>query len=227
MQSKPARKSIAVAVFLLLAALIPPACASIAAIGVGSEGESFISTYDYSLLLGGWFIGPTTVNADPDAGPWVKKLAAPEFPRPLLGFYQVIEVLQVGEGPAWNGWHEEIRTDDWAWVSGSVFTFEPPDSFSDLGLGSLLASGQSWGFEQAAAGSIGNDLRSIDFDFDPFGADTWLLVAKTIRWTGGFCAAPGSVEIAENMSVVPLPGAAWMLASGLIGLVVIRRRSSR
>jgi hypothetical protein len=68
---------------------------------------------------------------------------------------------------------------------------------------------------------------SIRFDFNPLGTDTWLLVSKTLVWEGG--GRPrGSIRVAEGVSTVPFPGAAWLLGAGLVGMAAMRRaRSSK
>ena len=60
-----------------------------------------------------WFIGtldnPQVVIADPNAGPWIKALEAPDNGFTPNFEDSLIEIIQVGDGPAWTDWHEEIR----------------------------------------------------------------------------------------------------------------------
>jgi hypothetical protein len=188
------------------------------------------STHAYLPSIKGWFIGPVSIDSDPDFA-WLKELQAPDrgWPR-RNGSYSLIEVIRVGEGAAWSGWHEEIRTSGWSWTGGSIFTFTPGADFGPGSAAMALALNLSAGALNRFDGLTLLDTGSIAsggirFDFNPLGTDTWLLVSKTLAWDGGGRPS-GPIHITEGMSTVPIPGAAWLLGAGLAGLVAMRRARS-
>lgn len=204
----------------------PSAIASmVPEIGLGyTPGAAITTQHDYALFLKGWFIGPVSVNHDASAGAWVKELNGPGWGWPRRdNTYNLLEVIRIGDGPAWNGWQEEILTEVWNWVNGGIFALA---SGSSAGASSSPFNGRAWnpfsGLTLLDRGDISSDHDGIRFDFTALGTNTCLLVWKTLEWDGP--GRPnGSIQIAERMSTVPLPGAAWMLGAGLVGSVAVRK----
>ena len=75
--------------------------------------------------------------------------------------------------------------------------------------------------------SIGSSIwldANSDGMRDPLEPGTWVFILKQLSWIGGDkidIASP--IRIAEHPTV-PIPAAAWLLGTGLIGLVVMRRK---
>jgi hypothetical protein len=197
-----------------------------------NSGTTISTSHNFNPFFRGWVIGPVIVNADPAAGAWEKELKKPLWGWPRSGnTYGLLEIIKVGDGPAWTGWHENILTNGWEWVKGSIFAYTPtsPTGASSSMPFSLNLSGSgTWsapkGFQLIDTGSISGD--TIDFEFNPLNPNTWLLIYKTLEWDGEGRPS-GPIRIAETLSAVPIPGAAWMLGAGLIGLVVIRRKNKQ
>ncbi len=209
------------------AALVPSI-----AVGDGPDGISVSTSHQFRPVFGGWVIGPVTVSADPEAGPWVKELYAPfggRWPR-TDNTFSLLEVIKVGEGPAWTGWHETILTDGWSWRNGSIFAYTPGELTGAPSPGmpfTPFLSGNGFGQFSSLSLLDGGSVngRTIDFDFpEPVEAGTWLFVLKRLGWDGGDGGPRGPIHVSERVSAVPLPAAAWMLGAGLVGLVLIRRR---
>jgi hypothetical protein len=194
-----------------------PASAHGVTIGLGASEENR-TQHAYRPLLSGWWVGPTEVDTDPAAGFWTKELRLPRrvgLDSPL----NLVEVLRVGSGFSWNGWHEEFLSAEWDWKQGAAYLFGP-DALNI----SKISSG-SFG-PVSTIGAISAGGNSIDFAFaNPLSEGSWLVLVKQFIWTGEAAGErPKSILVAQ--SPVPIPGALWLLGSGILGLVLIRRRSA-
>jgi hypothetical protein len=216
------------AIFLILFGQAAHASLVFGPIQAGVGNEDPIETYHRhidSYLLDGWFIGPRTVEADSDAGPWIKNLRTPGNSSPEME-YLLVEVVRVGERLAWTDWHEEILTPGWEWNWGTLLPI-PTHDWDELDdydlrdhprLRDLLVWGDISG-------------NGIDFSFDPLEPYSWLLVVKGLSLSDadslpGIDCASQWISVAEHPSAVPVPAAVWLLGSGLIGLVGIRFRKA-
>lgn len=65
-----------------------------------------------------WIVDLVTLSFVPGAGPWVKALDVP----PNLNFDILLEDIEVGAGPDWTDWHEEIQTPDWIFTEVTIVT---------------------------------------------------------------------------------------------------------
>lgn len=212
------RKVFLPAALALLLAVGQAAFGSTVALGPGSE--TALATWHpliWTPVGTGWLVGPRIVEADPDAGQWLKKLQSPGWLTGGTDTFYLLEVLRVGPGPAWVGWHEELLTPGWKWGSGVMLAYEPgngdPSNFS-WNLSGIV--------DPLARGEISGG--SIDFIFDALDPGSWVFTLKTIEWIGGAGAnwiTP--LRVAEHPSAVPIPAAAFLLGSGILGLVALRR----
>ncbi len=160
------------------------------------------------------------VSAEPSAGYWLKRLQNPFAGSvPTDEPFTLLEVLQVGEGPAWTDWHETILTPGWGWTGGGLFAIGPPDDGQPL----TGSTGSCFPFGTVAPGEISG--ASIDFVFDPLEPGTWVFILKELAWLGGDAASASTctVDIAESPTV-PIPTTVWLLGSGLMGLLYVKRR---
>ena len=198
---KGALVALALGVLLLLQAR--PATA----FGVGWEGSAgpeHTTWHAYNRVFDGWVAGPVVVSQDEDRGPWVQNLLRPLSFKGLDDSFNLLEIVRVGSTGWTGGWQEEIRTSGWAWDWGKMYSFAGGNL-------SLLD-----------AGDVSTNGKTITFDFASIGAGTWLWIWKGLDWNGD--GKPVSLQTAS--SFVPIPGAAWMLGAGLIGLVALRRRAA-
>jgi hypothetical protein len=74
-------------------------------------------------------------------------------------------------------------------------------------------------------------LRAGDNNFDLYSINTATLGVKLVADISGIPtnggAITGTYEITDAASAVPVPAAAWLLASGMLGLAGIRRRTEK
>lgn len=78
-------------------------------------------------------------------------------------------------------------------------------------------------------GTVDNQNVDVDggstLDITGKGAFTYLIVVDSTKLNGGTLADGFDID-AVKVSATPLPGALWLLGSGLVGLVGLRRRFS-
>jgi hypothetical protein len=203
--------------FVFVACLLLLSEASGASVSVGPGAfEAARSRYAYQPIVSGWFVGPVTVEAEPEAGYWAKELRLPRWvglEHPLT----LVEVLRVGSGFSWSGWREEFLSACWDWTWGGAYALSSGGSgipgFSFGSLGTPLALGDISAGGNAISFAFGNALAE----------GSWLVLIKKFVWTGDNSEdRPRSVVVAE--SPVPVPAAFWLLGSGILGMVLIRRR---
>ncbi|MDM8525036.1 VPLPA-CTERM sorting domain-containing protein [Desulfococcaceae bacterium HSG8] len=122
-------------------------------------------------------------------------------------------------------------------VWGTVLYFDPSDS--EIGIEDMLDVGGSFVFCKGNVGSSminlsevswENDLspqsdsftlETISFTEDSLGNSDLMFSGVTL---GDFNGDLFSAELETgNVSVVPIPGAVWLLGSGLVGIVGFRR----
>ncbi len=212
------RKWLAVIAVCMGALLLhAPASSHGVTIGLGAS-EEIRTQHAYHSLLSGWWVGPTEVDTDPADGFWTKELRLPRrvsLDSPL----NLVEVLKVGSGFTWSGWHEEFISTGWDWKQGAAYLFGP-DALNI----SKISSGHLG--PVSTIGTVSADGNSIDFAFaNALGEGSWMVLVKQFMWTGEATGdRPRSILVAQ--SPVPVPGALWLLGSGILGLVLIRRRSA-
>jgi hypothetical protein len=196
--------------------------ASAAGVTIGPGGIEAVSTrHAFKSALSGWWIGPTEIDSDLEAGFWTKNLRLPRF-ADLDAAFNLIEVLKIGSGFSWSGWREEFNSPGWDWTWGGAYVYEP----GGPGLGSVLSGGFG---APSILGGISTDGSRIDFAFDAApGEGSWLLLVKRFIWSGDPSdGRPRTVSISESPSPVPIPNAFWLLATGVVGIVGLRRKLQR
>ncbi len=167
---------------------------------------------------------PIPIYADKDH-PWIKLLEMQPGPAPLpqgATFNLLEHIINAGPSPANPGsppfftdWHEEILTPGWAWDWGDVIILDP----SGMPIGPPVM------------GMITGDLMNFYFP-NPVMPGMELSFLKILKWTGvdesgnPLVWTGGIIEVAQYPTV-PIPGAAWLLGVGLIGLMGIRRKKDR
>ncbi|MBI5578111.1 MAG: hypothetical protein HY895_03080 [Deltaproteobacteria bacterium] len=203
--------------FILIALLLTASAASAYVVTAGpGDFEGTHSSHTYNPLLSGWWVGPAEVEMDPEAGFWTKELRLPRWAG-LESPLNLVEILRVGSGVSWNGWNERFLSAGWDWSRGSAYVFGPDGLKQGKpplgGLGSLFV-----------AGDISEDGNAINFTFqNALSPGNWLVIWEQFTWTGENTGGrPRSILLAQ--SPVPIPGALWLLSSGILGMLLIRRR---
>lgn len=202
--------------------------ASAVAIGPNLPREQ-LTVHAFRPVIGGWCVAiectfgpngnldPYVISADPEAGVWLKALAIPgDNPVPVGTEAVVLELLQVGTGPAWRDWHERITIFDlgWHWLEAMLLTGD-----FDEGLASFLpASGLAVNFSPGGL--------EVSFEFDPLPVGTDILIVKQIGCRNPNGCAPDAILIAEYPSI-PEPTTLALLGIALAGLGFGHRRKLR
>ena len=112
-------------------------------------------------------------------------------------------------------------------VNISIWAFQPVADDSVPGRISFMAGSKLGG------PVTGDNVLLASLGFDCLGAGSSFFETERSSTGGGFYGGPG--DLADNMTwgraqinqVVPIPGAIWLLGSGLLGLVTIRRRRAK
>ncbi len=161
------------------------------------------------------------ISYDPYAGP-IYKLIDPTLPEnQLQTVMHIRETMQVGPDMAWAGWHEEILTPGWSWAWGP----EPPTvtygGGGVLGVAGVLPSGAL-------------DFSVVDFFFDrpllpgdEVTIDKFLVHDSLLGFDVTFDPNMAIVIAEYPTSPVPVPGAVWLLGTGLVSLFGARKRMKK
>ncbi len=146
----------------------------------------------------------------------------------------LVSVSQDGEnwysyndGPYGDGY---LPTNPWVWspdqydATGSGWTEEENNYATpvDPGLTAADFAGTSYEAMQlydGSAGGTGFDLAESGFDWIQY-----IKVEGTYAQSKGLIDAFADVAAGDNTDPVPIPGALWLLGSGLLGLVGIKKR---
>lgn len=136
-----------------------------------------------------------------------------------------------------NGWNDAadnyiVGVNSGPWVSGSHAPVDGSSVISSSDNANGYANSASWGdkwsgkasFSNAAAigqslffyllfgGATTSAAPGVDQFDNANGAFTWTL------------ASDGTLSYAQSAAVIPIPGAVWLLGSGLLGLAAVARR---
>jgi hypothetical protein len=148
------------------------------------------------------------ITYDSQVGPWVKNVTINDGMTGSALHY-VGENLTVSGTLPWSGWYAAITTPSWV-LSSNVSAMSGGSQLSGLNV-SLDPGGQS-----------------VTLSFDPISSPSPVILNFAVSWTGAPGTAPDIpviqfIQYPISPTPVPLPAAIWLLGSGLIGLIGVRR----
>ena len=155
-----------------------------------------------------WLLGsqtsPRNFSYDPAAGYWLKNLNTVE-PMGQNEEINLVEWVNI-TGTSLSNWSETCLTPGW------VFSTDADDTwYSTNNGGSKLGSG-----------NFGSGNTTVQIPISPaLASGTTVMVHAELMWTGAEGGFNGDVQVAQT---VPEPCTFVLLACGLVGLLVMRRR---
>jgi len=141
----------------------------------------------------------------------------------------------LGHGPAyeWVGWVDTPVNIDFDFGSyaaiASIHVGSVQDNVNDVVLPSIAiyssSNGLSWDFEASVSvpESSANNNAYRTFEFDNLGISARYVRVSLIHSLDGPWSFVDEVDFYQGHAV-PVPGAIWLLGSGLIGLLGLRRK---
>ncbi|MEO1573859.1 MAG: VPLPA-CTERM sorting domain-containing protein, partial [Pseudomonadota bacterium] len=189
--------------------------------GPNADGSDILASY--GIVIGAQASGAYTVdtstpdfNASPDIGVYL--LAADPVRYTFGGL-----TVDTGEGGNASGTSRmDVRVNTGVgdlWAVTSNLDFDAPEF--NTSIFSLI-------LQQSDGGVLDNDglVQALPFDqFGPFGVPGGSTGAETILSVAGVGSVLVRAELTSH-TLVPVPAAAWLFASALIGLSVFSRRRS-
>lgn len=124
---------------------------------------------------------------------------------PADGFVSVTHTVPIGMFSMEDPTNEDVKIGDWVGAAFTPITLDTDYTFGTVTYDYEITAGLDvfWGYED---GSFGIVVNNVDIS----GED--LFAAGNLSYNGVVASA------------VPVPAAAWLLGSGLLGLVGLRRR---
>jgi hypothetical protein len=124
-------------------------------------------------------------------------------------------------GPSASVW-AEIDTATNTVLQGRIDIFGDVLGFNGLQFGADLTSSLLWKTDKLGFGQINHTGNVCDLGFCSYVEE--LLMFKNVNLTGDFSVA--FTQSGKVISTVPVPAAAWLFISGIVGLVGFSRKRS-